>query len=75
MNKYKNYNDMYNEGGGGYNPYKQNKPSGEPEWSKVLGQIDRKKRILCGISTKDDRYGETEREIALLEERYAELKK
>lgn len=44
----KEYDDLYNEGGEGFNPYRKNNDS-EPMWSKVEGRIAKIQRLLNGI--------------------------
>jgi len=62
------YNNLFNEGGEGYNPHDQyiTTGAGEPEWSKL---DDRKYRLMWkmeGTSTSDPRYAEMEKEVETL---------
>lgn len=68
MTKYTKYNNTYNEGGEGYNPYNRRTPAqtGEPEWSKLSGKIDRLLKRLESVSTEDSDYDAIEAEIATL---------
>lgn len=62
------YNNLFNEGGEGYNPHDQyiTTGSGEPEWSKLDDRKYRLLRIMEGTSTSDPRYAEMEKEVETL---------
>ncbi len=62
------YNNLFNEGGEGYNPHDQyiTTGSGEPEWSKLDDRKYRLLRIMEGTSTSDPRYAEMEAEVETL---------
>ncbi|MEN6487660.1 MAG: hypothetical protein ABFD66_02055 [Smithella sp.] len=44
----KEYDDLYNEGAEGFNPYRKYTDD-EPMWSKVEGRIAKIQRLLNGI--------------------------
>ena len=71
MSKYTRYNNLHNEGGEGYNPYKKREESKEPRWSILDSKRDRLVRIMNGTSMQDSRYPELEKELAVVE---AEIK-
>ena len=62
------YNNLFNEGGEGYNPHDQyiTTGGGEPEWSKLDDSKYRLLRIMEGTSTSDPRYAEMEKEVKTL---------
>ncbi|TXH50487.1 MAG: hypothetical protein E6Q97_20320 [Desulfurellales bacterium] len=62
------YNNLFNEGGEGYNPHDQyiTTGGGEPEWSKLDDRKYRLLRIMEGTSTSDPRYAEMEKEVETL---------
>lgn len=62
----KKYDELYNEGGEGFNPYRQQKDSNEPMWSKVESRISKLQRLLNGMSDSDFR--DRERYLAEIEE-------
>lgn len=64
------YNNLYNEGGEGYNPHDQyacDDADGEPLWSRLDGEKYRLLRVMQGTSTADPRYAELERELQTVE--------
>lgn len=71
MSKRTTYNNLYNEGGEGYNPYKKQAESTEPRWSILDSKRDRLIRIMNGTSMQDSRYAELGKELAAVE---AEIK-
>lgn len=61
------YNNLYNEGGEGYNPYpREIETSDEPEWSRLMDRRDKVERIMDATSIDSPRYAELERELATL---------
>ena len=62
------YNNLFNEGGEGYNPHDQyiTTGGGEPEWSKLDDRKYRLLRIMEGTSTTNPRYAEMEKEVETL---------
>lgn len=67
--KEKNWDNMYNEGAEGFNPYRDS-GDGEPMWSKVESRLSKIQRLLNGIGNESF---DQERKAALLAEQ-AELK-
>ena len=66
--KYNRYNRINNEGGGGYNPYTEEKTTEEPIINKLWGQHDRTLHIMEGVSTADPRYAELGTKLAGIKE-------
>ena len=66
----KEYDDLYNEGGEGFNPYRPDMDKGEPLWSKVESRMSKVQRSLNGIG---DEAFDAERKATLTAE-YVELK-
>ena len=61
----KKYDELFNEGAEGFNPYRHQKDS-EPIWSKVENRISKLQRLLNGMSDSDFR--DRERYLAEIEE-------
>lgn len=64
------YNNLFNEGGEGYNPHEKylTTGGGEPVWSKLDTRMHRLMRIMEGTSVYDRRYEEMEKEVAVLKD-------
>ncbi len=58
MDKQRQYNDLMNEGGDGYNPYIEN----ETPPATAQEKMDRLLTIMAGTSTEDQRYTELKTE-------------
>jgi hypothetical protein len=70
----KEYDDLFNEGGEGFNPYKKQADGGEPMWSKIDNRIAKLTRLLNGMNSDDLRRKKYEAEKAELEKVYEEIK-
>lgn len=76
--KEQNWDNLYNEGEEGFNPYRQDDDGGEPLWSKVESRIAKIGRLLNGIGDSSfdaDRKARLEAEQAELKEVYAKMDK
>lgn len=60
----KEYDNLYNEGGEGFNPYRNHKDH-EPLWSKIEERIAKIQRILNGIG--DDPFDAARKERLIAE--------
>ena len=65
MTKEKRFNNLYNEGGEGYNPHRP-KDADIPKWVVLLGERDRILRVMEATSLRDPRYAEPAAELAHL---------
>lgn len=70
----KEYNDLFNEGGEGYNPYPK-KRAAIPQWVILSNVRDRILRVIAGVSINDPRYTELTAELAAVEIKLAAAKK
>lgn len=64
------YNNLINEGGGGYNPHEKylTTGGGEPLWSKLDDKMHRLTRIMEGTSVYSRCYEEMEIEVETIKE-------
>lgn len=74
------YDDLFNEGGEGFNPYRaaRTQHDGEPLWSKVESRMSKIQRLLNGIGDAEfdaPRKAQLESELATLKALYATLDK
>lgn len=61
------HNNLYNEGGDGYNPHDKYIPdSPEPVWSMLMDRQHKVERIMDVTSIDDPRYAELAAELATL---------
>ena len=67
MTKHTAYNNLYNEGGEGYNPYPKHVETPEPLIWQLRGKRDRILHIMESVSTADARYAQLEAEKEAIE--------
>ncbi len=71
------YDELYNEGGEGFNPFRPQKDS-EPMWSKVESRISKLQRLLNGMCVSDFDFEVRQKrykaEIETLKKIYEEIK-
>ena len=61
------YNNLYNEGGEGYNPHSQHiDQTPEPVWSQLMDRQHKVERIMDATSIDDPRYAELATELVTL---------
>ena len=70
----KMWDEIMNEGGEGYNPYRQNKKDSEPTWSKVESLIAKTQRIINCTSTNDSEWPRLQTKYDALKATYNEMK-
>ena len=68
------WDEVFNEGGEGYNPYRQNKKDSEPTWSKVESLMAKTQRILNCTSTTDPEWPRLQAKYSALKTTYNEIK-
>ena len=66
MTKEKRFDNLYNEGGEGYNPHRP-KDADIPRWVVLFGKKDRILRFREGTSLHDSRYAELQLELMNIE--------